>query len=148
MLFDYFQDKQIDKKTAEKFITLLSVYCPFICEELWEKIGGKGFISLAKWPVVDEKKIDLKLEKQEEEMEKTINDVLNILKIIKEKQDKEGEKIYIYVLPMELKNYDEKTLSKRIGKDVKVFAVNDKAKYDPQSKSSKAKPGRPGVFVE
>ena len=81
-------------------------------------------------------------------MEKTINDVLNILKIIKEKQHKEGEEVYLYVLPNEKGNYDEKILSKRIGKDVKVFAVNDKAKYDPQSKSSKAKPGRPAIFVE
>ena len=148
MLFDYFQDKQIDKKTAEKFITLLSVYCPFISEELWGKIGEKGFISLAKWPVVDEKKIDLKMEKQEEEMEKTISDVLNILKIIKEKQHKEGEEVYLYVLPNEKNNYNEDILNKRINKKVKVFAVNDKAKYDPQSKSSKAKPGRPAIFVE
>ena len=64
---------------------LLSIFCPHLAEELWEKIRNKGFISLEKWPVVDEKKIDKKLEEQEQAVEKTISDVMNILKIIKEK---------------------------------------------------------------
>jgi hypothetical protein len=33
-------------------------------------------------------------------------------------------------------------------KEVKVFAVNDKAKYDPEGKASKAKPGKPAIFIE
>ncbi|MEK6890963.1 MAG: class I tRNA ligase family protein, partial [Nanoarchaeota archaeon] len=148
MLFDYFQDKDIDKKTAEKFIILLSVYCPFISEELWEKIGGKGFVSLASWPIVDEKKIDLNLEKEEEALDKTVSDVFNILKIIKEKKGKEADKIYLYVIPPEKANYNEDTLTKRIGKDVKVYVVNDKHKYDPENKAGKAKPGRPAVYLE
>ena len=146
--FDFMQDKNIDKENAKKFIVLLSVYCPFISEELWEKIGGKGFVSLADWPKFDDKKIDLKLEKQEESFEKTISDVLNILRIIKEKNGKDGDKVYLYVLPNELDIYNEENLSRRINKKVKVFVVNDKNKYDPGGKSNKAKPGRPGVFVE
>jgi hypothetical protein len=39
-------------------------------------------------------------------------------------------------------------LRKRLGIEVNVFAVNDKNKYDPASKSSKAKPGKPGIYVE
>ncbi len=146
--FDFMQDKNIDKENAKKFIVLLSVYCPFISEELWENIGGKGFVSLASWPEVDEKKIDLKLEQAEEAFEKTISDVLNILKIIKEKNGKVMGRVYLYVLPNELKSYNEEILSKRIGKEVKVYVVNDKNKYDPEGKSNKVKPGRPGVFVE
>ncbi|HLD98049.1 MAG TPA: class I tRNA ligase family protein [Candidatus Nanoarchaeia archaeon] len=148
MLFDYFQDKQIDKKTAERFLILLSVYCPFICEELWMKIGGKGFVSLASWPEFDDKKIDENLEKQEQVFEKTVSDVLNILKIIKEKNDNEAKKVYLYVIPNELNNYNSEILTKRIGKEVRVFPVNDKGKYDPDNKSGKAKPGRPSIYVE
>ncbi|MEK6873727.1 MAG: class I tRNA ligase family protein [Nanoarchaeota archaeon] len=142
------QENEISKNDFESFLKILSIFAPHIAEELWEKIGGKGFISLAEWPVADEKKIDLKLEKQEEDLEKTISDILNILKIVKEKQNKDGEKVYLYVLPNEKENYNEKMLNKRINKNVKVFAVNDKAKYDPESKSSKAKPGRPGIFIQ
>ena len=31
---------------------------------------------------------------------------------------------------------------------VSCFAVNDKKKYDPQGKASKAKPGKPGIYLE
>ena len=141
-------EKEISKKDAESFIKMFSVFCPHISEELWEKIGGKGFVSLAEWPKVDEKKIDLKLEEAEKNVEKTVGDILNILKIVKEKTGKEAEKIYLYVIPNELSSYDFGALSKRTGKEVKVFAVNDKKKYDPQGKASKAKPGKPGIYVE
>ncbi len=148
-LFEFIEgENEISKNDMEKLIKILSPFAPHISEELWEKIGGKGFVSLASWPEVDEKKIDLKLEKEEEVFEKTISDVFNIIKIIKEKQNKEADKIYLYVLPMEIKSYDEKLLTNRIGKEVKVFAVNDKNKYDPEGKSGKVKPGRPGIYIE
>jgi len=58
------------------------------------------------------------------------------------------EKIYLYVLPNELENYDSDLLSKKVVKKVKVFAVNDKKKYDPEGKAAKAKPGKPGIYAE
>ena len=67
---------------------------------------------------------------------------MNILKIVK------GEKVYVYALPNEVEFYDQEEIGKRVGKKVKIFAVNDKSKYDPQNKSGKVKPGRPGIFVE
>jgi leucyl-tRNA synthetase len=147
-LFDYFAEKGIDKENAEKFLKMLHVYCPFITEEIWHKLGNKGFISLSDWPKFDENKINEKFDKEEKNLEKTVGDILNILKIVKEKEGKEGEKIYIYVIPSEIFAYDAGVLTKRIGKKVEVFAVNDKKKYDPQGKASKAKPGKPGIYVE
>jgi leucyl-tRNA synthetase len=146
-LFNSFLDKEIDKKTAESFLKLLHIYCPFITEELYAKIGGKGFISLAEWPVVDEKKIDERLEKAEQIIDNTVSDIMNILKIIKERGDKSNN-IYVYVMPFEKQSFDEEKISLRVGKPVKVFAVNDKDKYDPKQISKKSKPGRPGIFVE
>ncbi len=32
--------------------------------------------------------------------------------------------------------------------EVEVFAVSDKKKYEPENKSRKAKPGKPGIYVE
>jgi len=141
-------EKEISKEDVKSFVKIFSIFCPHISEELWEKIGGKGFVSLADWPKIDEKKIDLKLEEAEKNVEKTVGDILNILRIVKEREGKEGEKVYLYVIPNELSSYDAESLTKRLGKEVKVFAVNDKKKHDPQGKASKAKPGKPGIYVE
>ncbi len=141
-------EKEVSKKDLESFVKLLSPFCPHLAEELWEKIKGKGFVSLAEWPEYDEKKIDLRLEKAEQDFEKTISDINNILKIISERQGKDVKDIYLYVIPTELDNYNSELLSKRLGKSVKVFKVNDPKKYDPESKAGKAKPGKPAIYVE
>ncbi len=137
-----------EKTAYMDFLKILSVFAPHITEELWERAGGKGFVSVSDWPEFDEKKIDEKIEAAEKNLEKSISDILNILKIVKERTGNEGEKVYLYVIPNELNSFDSEVLSKRVGKIVKVFAVNDKKKYDPEGKSSKAKPGKPGIFVE
>ena len=144
---DYFSDG-MTKENYKSLLKLISPFAPHISEEMWEKVGGKGFISLASWPEIDEKKIDMNLEKIEENFEKTISDITNILKILKDKENKEAEKIYLYATPNEINNYSAEDLKKRLNKQVFVFAVNDKKKYDPEGKSSKAKPGKPGIYIE
>jgi leucyl-tRNA synthetase len=54
-LFDSLEE-EVSKDTLEKFLKLLSPFCPHITEELWEKLGNKEFISLAEWPKYDESK--------------------------------------------------------------------------------------------
>lgn len=146
-LFDDLE-KGCSKAALMDYVMMLAVICPHISEELWGKLGGKGFVSVAKWPVFDEKKIDDKLEEAEKQVEKTVDDVKNILRIMKEKSGKEGKKVYLYVLPFELKSYSGDKLSEKLGLDVKVYSVADKDKYDPEGKGNKVKPGRPGVYVE
>ena len=89
---------------------------------------------------------------KEKQVEKTIEDIKNILKIVGERAKlKKGSNlktVYLYVLPQEKKNYDANRLGERLDKVVKVYAVNDKDKYDPEGKSKKVRPGRPGIFVE
>lgn len=137
--YDYF---------IESWLKLLAPVCPHLAEELWHKLGNKTFVSLEKWPVCDESQIDEKLEESEKNVDKTVGDILNVLGIIKQKSGVEGNKVYLYVMPFELASYNSEAISKRISKEVKVFAVNDKAKYDPQGKASKAKPGKPAIFIE
>ena len=146
-LFSLILEEGIDKKGAESFLKLLHVYCPFMSEELWEKIGGKGYISLAKWPIVDEKKIDKKLEEAEKAVEGVVEDIMNIIGMLKEK-GKDVEKVYLYVLPGEFENYDASVLSKKVDLKVNVYKVNDKAKHDPEGKSKKARPGKPAIYME
>jgi len=38
------------------FVRLLAPFTPHICEEIWESLGGKGFVSAAEWPKWDEAK--------------------------------------------------------------------------------------------
>ena len=145
-LFESFEE-EISKKDLESFLKIFSVFCPHIAEELWEKIKGKGFISLAEWPVFNEKKIDKKLERVEMVVDKTVSDIMNILKIIEDKKQK-AEKVYVYVMPFEKEYFNENKIEERVGKEVRIFAVNDKDKYDPKGISKKSKPGKPGIFVE
>jgi leucyl-tRNA synthetase len=139
--------EECSKDVLEKSLKLLHPFCPHITEELWENIGNKGFISLEKWPEVEEKKINEIFDKQEQAIDKLVEDILNINKIIESRGEKK-EKVYAYVLPNEKEFYNSKEISKRVGKEVNIFAVNDTKKYDPQNISKKSKPGKPGIYFE
>ena len=44
-------------------IKLLCPFAPHLCEEMWESIGGEGFLSLSEWPKYDENKtVESKIE--------------------------------------------------------------------------------------
>ncbi|HEB47132.1 MAG TPA: leucine--tRNA ligase [Candidatus Pacearchaeota archaeon] len=133
------------KDVIEKFLRILHPFCPHITEEFWQQIGNKSFISLEKWPVTDEKKIDQNLERQEQEVENLIKDINHVKEIIKIRP----KKSFVYVLPGEkayVENLD--TIKKRTGLDILIYSVNDKGKYDPENKSKKVKPGKPGIYLE
>jgi len=136
-------EKIVSKETYEKFLQLLSPICPHIAEELWEKIGNKGFISKSSWPKVDEKKI-LKKGEAGDFNGKVIENVKGIL----DKTEGDVEKVCIYVMPFEIGKIDEKKISKGVGKEVEVYAVNDAGKRDPENRAKKAKPGKPSVWLE
>lgn len=148
-LFDSFPE-ETSKKILEDFLRLLQPFCPHITEELWEKLGNKNFISLEKWSKVDEKKIDKNLEKQEQSVEKLISDINHVVKLVNEKQNKEIKKVFVYVLPNEKKDFMENVeiIKKKTNLKIKIYAVNDKEKYDPENKSKKVKPNRPAIFLE
>src|SRR3989344_3356060 len=141
--------ENIDKKTAEDFLKILHPFCPHISEELWQKLGNKTFISLEKWPLANESKINEKFDEEEKAIEYLISDVNNVAKIINEKGKSAG-KLYLYALPNETSIYlnNLKEIEKRTTLKVKVFSVSDKNKHDPENKSKKAKPGKPGIYLE
>jgi leucyl-tRNA synthetase len=150
-LFEKFeQESEIGKPELENLLKLLHPFCPHITEELWEKLGHKEFLSLTEWPKCDEKKINEKFEQEEKAVENLAGDINNIVKIVKEKQNKEAKKVYVYCLPQEKQLYEQSKdlLEKKTNLKVKIYAVNDRAKHDPEGKSSKAKPGKPGIYLE
>jgi len=142
------EKEQVPVDVLEKLVLMISPIMPHISEEMWHGLGKKSLVASEKWPIVDEKKINDRIEQQEKSFNQTLSDIQNILKIIREKTGKDGEKIFLYVIPPELKSFDSEKLGKKLSKEVKVFAVNDKAKYDPQNKAGKAKPGKPAIYIE
>ena len=146
-LFDVFSEEGTGRKDIESFLKMLSVFCPHICEELWNKLGNKSLISLSNWPKADEKKINEKLEMQEQMISNLISDIAHILKIIKEKQGKDAKIIKIFVIPKELciyKNAKEK-IKKAFNINSEILSIVDSTVKD---KVIKAKPGKPGIYVE
>jgi leucyl-tRNA synthetase len=135
---------EISKKDFGEFLKLLSVFCPHIAEELWKKINGKGFISLAVWPKPG--KINEKLLQQEKLIEKVINDINNILRILENKKEKR-KKTIIFAIPSEIEIYKKSIdkINKRINMPVEVLSISEAKKT---GKKIKAKPGKPGILIE
>ncbi|MEM3390489.1 MAG: leucine--tRNA ligase [Thermoproteota archaeon] len=142
--------EEISKENYETLLKLISPFCPHIAEELWEKLGNKGFISLAQWPIADESKIDKRFEEQERALEELTEDINEIAQIMRKKQNKEPKKVYIYVLPYELDFYREISalIERKTNLKIEIFSVDDEKKYDPQSRAARAKTGRPGIYLE
>jgi len=143
-LFDKIsEEKEQSKEILENFLKLLNPICPHITEELWEKIGGKNFISNSDWPKIDETKINTK---NKESKNNFVEEIKRVIEKVEEK--KKVEKVYLYVLPFEISKINKEKISKEIKKPLEVFAVNDSKKYDPDGKSKNAKPNKPGIYVE
>ena len=51
-----FQKNGCSKGDMKTLLTLLSPFAPHMCEELWEMLGGEGFVCQQSWPVYDESK--------------------------------------------------------------------------------------------
>ncbi len=79
----------------ETWLRLLAPFTPHTCEELWEKYGGEGFISMATYPEFDDSLFDEKVQKSEEIVQGIIDDIHEIKKIV----SNEPEKIHLYLAP-------------------------------------------------
>ncbi len=144
-LFD-FLPSETSRDVLEKSLKLLGPFCPHITEELWEKLGNKGFISLADWPKCDEKKIDEKLEQQEKSVEKVAEDVRNILKILEQRGETGKSLVKIYAIPSEIEIYENAKgkIESSVGLKVEVLNIKD---AKSEGKKINAKPGKPGLIV-
>ena len=90
-------NKKLLNKAIETQLLLLAPFAPFICEEIWQKLGknpskaenkdtavvGKKFISLAKWPDYNEKKIKSELNAVENLIRNTEYDLNEVIKLSK-----------------------------------------------------------------
>jgi leucyl-tRNA synthetase len=73
-------------------IKLLSPFAPFVCEELWEKLGSGELIVKETWPVIDNDLLSPKSEELESLLIQILNDINKITKVTKIKPNA----IYLY----------------------------------------------------
>ena len=106
-------NKEVISKFIEAQALMLTPFSPHICEEIWESIGKKGYISLADWPKCDESKISDDIEANEAVMDNVRTDIAEVLKLA---NIKSPNKITLFVshdwkyqLMKELKKQLEKT---------------------------------------
>ncbi|MEM3702414.1 MAG: class I tRNA ligase family protein, partial [Candidatus Micrarchaeia archaeon] len=135
----------VSKDLLGNWLKILSPFIPHTAEEYWHKLGNNTLISLEKWPVVEE--LDQSILKAEEEIRTIVDDLNNLTRIMKEKKTK----LYVYSMPNEvqyIKNAAEFIKDRFNFDSVAVYSVADKEKYDPLNKASKAKPGKPAIYLE
>jgi len=66
-----------------KRVAMLSPFAPHIAEEMWEKLGNSGLVSLSSWPSVVADIIDPVAIQSEELLKSIIDDIANIIKVTK-----------------------------------------------------------------
>ena len=63
LLNDVYANGSLTRDELVAFIKLLCPVAPHLCEEIWENIGGEGFLSMSSWPKYEESKtIDATIE--------------------------------------------------------------------------------------
>jgi len=124
----YLKD-EISKDAAKSLLLLISPFTPHLAEELWEKLGNKGFISQEKWLVADKKKIDEKTEAAEDMLAVVRKDIIALKELTGLTNPNKVMLIladdWKYKFVSGLKNEMEKT--RDAGKLIKALTAKDKA---------------------
>jgi len=74
---------EVLNKILDAQVRMLAPVAPHICEEIWEKMGREGFVSLAEWPTYNEARVDMGAEEGETLVRNVLEDTLNIIKATK-----------------------------------------------------------------
>ena len=140
-------NRKVLREALENLIKLLTPLLPHLTEEWWSLLENHGFICVAKWPEFEENKFDQEIEVLEENFKKMLEDISQVLKLVGKK-----DKAYFYFsTEKELEFFSElrKYVKKKFGfKKIFAYLSSDEKRYDPQDKASKAKFGKPGIYLE
>ena len=83
------------KEFSDAWVLLMAPFTPYTCEELWETIGHKDYVSLAQYPTADTKKIIKEANAKEDLIKNLMEDIQHILEISKIKP----EIMHLYLAP-------------------------------------------------
>ncbi|MBT3814806.1 leucine--tRNA ligase [Candidatus Woesearchaeota archaeon] len=81
-------NKELINLLIETQIKLLAPVIPHFCEECWELIKGKEFVSNAAWPEANQEAIKPELDLGEELLKNNISDIREVMKLAKIDQPK------------------------------------------------------------
>lgn len=83
---DCYKAKSLYRPYMEGFTKMFSCICPFLGEEMWEKLGHKETIAYEAWPSFDEKKLVVDMVKLAVSVNGKVRDVLSISKNASEEE--------------------------------------------------------------
>lgn len=139
-------NKNVLRECLSSLVKLIAPLTPHTSEELWKNLGNKNFVSLGPWPISDEKKIDRNILEMENIFKKTQEDMNQVLKLAGDKKN-----AYLYFVTDKEINYFKESMGylKRMFtfKKIELYKVSDKNKYDPEGKASRAKYGKPAIYL-
>jgi leucyl-tRNA synthetase len=73
--------KYVEWHVLETQVKMLAPFTPHLCEEIWEMMGGSGFVAFANWPTVDTTLVDKDSEEIEEIIQTSLEDVQKIVRV-------------------------------------------------------------------
>jgi len=69
------------KKVVDAQVRLLTPFTPHLCEEIWEAMGGEGFVAFAPWPTPETDLVKPEAEELEQSIRDSLDDVQKIVKV-------------------------------------------------------------------
>jgi leucyl-tRNA synthetase len=112
------------------WLKMLAPFAPFTTEELWSQTGEAGFICTAAWSIVDQAKVDVAAEEQENLINDVIADTLNILRATKI----EPKRLCLYIAAVWKWQVYLKVLEKSVAGEAKINEVMKQLAADPALK--------------
>ncbi|HIQ03972.1 MAG TPA: leucine--tRNA ligase, partial [Desulfurococcales archaeon] len=110
--------KHIIAYIFDAWIRVMSPYTPFFAEEMWERIGGEGFVVNALWPKVEEELYNAEAILAMEYTDRLINDIREIVRV----QRRKPRKVTILVVKPNEYNELRKAIEYfELGKPMKDF---------------------------
>ena len=102
--------RHVEWTVLDAQVRMMAPFTPHLCEEIWEMMGGRGFVAFAKYPEVDKGLVQKESETLESIIQSSLEDVQNITKVTGIKPSKihfytaDGWKWKIYLKALELAN--------------------------------------------
>ncbi|MDD1747748.1 MAG: class I tRNA ligase family protein, partial [Methanomassiliicoccales archaeon] len=115
------------KRTIDAWIRMMAPITPHVAEELWEAVGGKGFVSLAAFPEKIDEELDVQAEQAEEYLKGAMADINEILKVTGIKPTS----IYLYTTPAWKQTVYQMGLKMARSKEISVPGLTKAAMSDP-----------------
>jgi leucyl-tRNA synthetase len=151
--FQWYQRRATDKKgnrsaaityvsgeVLDAQIRMLAPVAPHMCEELWEMVGGKGFVSITAWPECDAAKTDVKAEENETLIISVLEDTMSITKAT----GVSPKRIYYYTAALWKWEVYLKAVEKAVDSKIQQKDLMKELIADP---ALKAKAGKVAKFV-